>query len=200
MSEQTRDVASEIAEVPPVQQQIEMVKWHIERFDGLRKSAADRASVVLNAGAILSAGNAVMLSVLFANPRLVSGPLVLGYSAGVAVSIFFIVMAMMLANGVLVSLRVTRHLLRADQLPLGLLFNATDTAARFKTFPEFQMHIASESYLQILHNAEVELWVGMRTYRYRYARLRSAIRALRVAAMIFLVLLIAFIVPLALNS
>ena len=41
---------------------LELLKWHIDRYDRLRVSTAGRASVVLSAGAILSAGNALLLT------------------------------------------------------------------------------------------------------------------------------------------
>src|SRR5215467_14360165 len=49
------------------QEKIELVKWHINRYDRLRGSTTNRAAVVLSAGAILSAGVAVALSQLLSN-------------------------------------------------------------------------------------------------------------------------------------
>jgi hypothetical protein len=48
---------------------LELLKWHLERYDRLRASTAARASVVLSAGAILSAGNAVILSQILNLPE-----------------------------------------------------------------------------------------------------------------------------------
>jgi hypothetical protein len=47
-----------------LREKIEFVEWHITRHDQLRVSASSRASIVLSACAILSAGNAVILSQL----------------------------------------------------------------------------------------------------------------------------------------
>lgn len=60
-----RDFRSESK--PSLREQIELAKWHIDRYDRLRASTATRASAVLSAGAILSAGNAVVLAQLLGN-------------------------------------------------------------------------------------------------------------------------------------
>jgi hypothetical protein len=49
------------------QEKIELVKWHIDRYDRLRGSTTNRAAVVLSAGTILSAGVAVVLSQLLSS-------------------------------------------------------------------------------------------------------------------------------------
>lgn len=44
--------------------ELDLLKWHIDRYDRRGASTVSRASIVLSAGAILSAGNAVILSPL----------------------------------------------------------------------------------------------------------------------------------------
>jgi hypothetical protein len=185
---------------PTVQEKIELVKWHIVRYDQLRTSAANRASVVLSAGALLSAGNAVVLSELFANQRTVKGIFLILYSAGIIASLSLIVLSLINATGVLVSLRVTRRLFPDEDLPPGLLFNATDTLHSSKSFRDFQTRVAVEDYFQILEHAEVELWIVIQGYKYRYAKLRGAVGELRAAALIFLALLVTLVVYLALST
>ena len=185
---------------PTVQEKIELVKWHIIRYDQLRTSAANRASVVLSAGALLSAGNAIVLSELFTNPRTVKGIFLFLYSAGIVAGLSLIVLSLINATGVLVSLRVTRRLFPDEDLPPGLLFNATDTLHSSKSFRDFQTLVAAEDYFQILERAEVELWIVIQGYKYRYAKLRGAVGTLRAAALIFLALLVTLVVYLALSS
>src|SRR4051794_20979919 len=55
----SRDDRSAPSGQPP---DLGLLRWHIERCDRLRASTASRAGVVLSAAAILSAGNAVILS------------------------------------------------------------------------------------------------------------------------------------------
>src|SRR6266567_446089 len=58
-----RGTQREVNSVAPVslQEKIELIKWHLGRYDRLRASTTNRAGVVLSAAAILSAGIAVIL-------------------------------------------------------------------------------------------------------------------------------------------
>lgn len=200
MRRNARQTQAEVAIGPTVQDRVELIKWHIVRYDQLRTSTANRASVVLSAGALLSAGNAVVLSELFANPKIVKGLFLPIYSAGIVASLSLIVLSLISATGVLVSLHVTRKLFPDKDLPPGFLFNATDTLRKSESFREFQRLVGSEDYSHILECAEVELWLVIQGYKYRYAKLRGSIRALRAAALVFLVLLVALVLYLALRS
>jgi len=179
---------------PPLKEKIELVKWHIDRYDRLRASTASRASVVLSAGTILSAGNAVVLSQLLSSSGDIRGWLLAAFSTGIVASASLIVLAVIRATGVLVSLRLARRMFPADDLPAGLVFNATDTVHHLKSFTEFRALMESQDYAQILEAAQVELWIVVRQHRHRYSKLRGAVRALRRAALAFLMVLIALVI------
>src|SRR5688572_11797902 len=46
---------------------LDLLRWHIDRFDRLRASLASRAAVVLSATAVLVAGQAFLANLYFAN-------------------------------------------------------------------------------------------------------------------------------------
>lgn len=73
-----------------------------------------------------------------------------------------------------------------NDLPAGLLFNPSDTVRHMKNFTDLRENVRVSGYQEILDFALVELWIVVRHHRYRYSKLRAAVRALRRAAVIFL--------------
>ena len=149
---------------------------------------------MLSACAILSAGNAVILSRLLGSSADVKGWLLAAFSAGIAASVALIVLTVIRSTSVLISLRSSRKMFREDGRPPGLLFHASDTVRHIKTFSQFQAVIEREHHAQVLEQAEVELWLAVRHYMYRYGKLRGAVLAFRGAALIFLCVLTASVI------
>lgn len=176
-------------QAPGLVEKVDLLRWHLDRYDRLRASTATRASVVLSAGAILSAGSAVVLSRLLASPDpLLDARLAALFGAGLLISIGLVVLSLVRASGVLVTLKSSRESVAdGDALPRGLIFNGTDTVAMIPTFQDFRATVAAQDYTAILEAAQVELWVVIQQHRLRYGRLRAAVRALRWAALTFLV-------------
>jgi hypothetical protein len=172
-----------------------MTKWHLERYDRLRASTSSRASVVLSAGALLSAGNAVLIN-QFAGRS--AGWMTTTWSvifaAGVSVCAAQVIVCLILAAQVLVTLRGSRAMVPDRSLPPSLLFNAADTIRHAGSFPHFQELVAGQSEQSQLEAAQIELWVGINQHRRRYVRLRQAVIAMCCAAASFLVLLAAYLI------
>ncbi|GIG90267.1 hypothetical protein [Plantactinospora endophytica] len=177
---------------PATAQRIDLLQWHLDRYDRLRVSTSGRASVVLSASAILSAGNAVVLAQLLGGSvadRLAPWLLVL-FTALTMVSAGLVVLSLLRAASVLVTPQSSRTMLGDDDvLPAALVFNGTDTVRRLNSFAEFQAALARQGTPEILQAAQVELWIGIQQHRQRYVRLRAAVRLLRYAAVAFLVIL-----------
>ena len=177
-----------------LREKIEFIEWHIKRHDQLRVSASSRASIVLSACAILSAGNAVILSQLLGSSAEVKGWVLAVLSAGIAASACLIVVTVILSTSVLISVRPSSKRFPDDDRPTGLLFHAAHTVRHIHSFPQFQALIEGERYGQVLEQAEVELWLAMQHYMYRYGKLRGAVIAFRGAAIIFVCILTASVV------
>jgi hypothetical protein len=171
------------------QARLDLARWHIDRYDRLRASTFSRAAVVLSAGAILTAGNAVILSQLLQRATDLHQWLLVLCTLGLVASASLIVLAIVRATGVLVSLQSYRTMFPDPKLPSSLVFNAPDTMRLSSTFTEFEEAVAAQEPPDILRAAHVELWIIIRQHRYRYAQLRSAVRALRYSATIFLAVL-----------
>jgi hypothetical protein len=174
-----------------IAEKINLVQWHLDRYDRLRASTASRASVVLSAGAILSAGNAVVLSQLLGNSATqVSSWLLAIFTVAAMASAFLIVLSLIRASNVLVTPRDSRRMFSASgALPKSLVFNGTDTVEHVASFDEFRTVVEMQGGQAILEAAEVELWVGIQQHRHRYIRLRGAVRLLRHAAVTFMAIL-----------
>ncbi|WP_406356304.1 hypothetical protein [Streptomyces sp. NBC_00658] len=183
-------------QVPDAMDRLVLLRWHLDRYDRLRASTASRASVVLSAGAILSAANAVVLARLIDSPDVRIGTeLALILGSGLLISIGLVVLSLILATGVLVTPKPSRDTFRdARDLPPALVFNPTDTLRELKTYDDFRSNVERQPYRAILAAAQLELWIGIRQHRHRYLRLRAATRVLRWAAMAFVLSLAGFVI------
>jgi hypothetical protein len=175
---------------------IHLLCWHLDRYDRLRASTASRASVVLSAGTILFAGNAVVLSQVVGVTSAPAGhwlPVLL--STGAIGSCSLVVLSLIRASGVLVASRESRTVLRAmGELPIAPVFNGTDTVRLIGSFAHFKGIVEGQRADDILEAAQVELWIDIQQHRRRYVRLRSAVLLLRLAAVAFLVVLAGLLV------
>lgn len=96
-------------QVPDAMDRLVLLRWHLDRYDRLRASTASRASVVLSAGAILSAANAVVLARLIDSTDVRIGTeLALILGSGLLISIGLVVLSLILATGVLVTPKPSR--------------------------------------------------------------------------------------------
>ncbi|WP_280893413.1 MULTISPECIES: hypothetical protein [unclassified Streptomyces] len=188
--------------VPDPGDRLTLLRWHLDRYDRLRASTASRASVVLSAGAILSAGNAVVLARLIDSPDSgLSSATTLAFGLGLLLSVGLVVLSLTLATGVLVTPKPSRDtFMDARNLPAALVFNPTDTVRELESYEDFRSSVESQSYQAILAAAQIELWIGIRQHRHRYLRLRAATRVLRWAAVVFVVSLTGFVIAMLSKS
>ncbi|MEU7932469.1 hypothetical protein [Micromonospora echinofusca] len=175
----------------PHDEVLDLLKWHIERYDRLRVSTASRASVVLSAGAILSAGNALLLTQLLSDTTdWMTAWWLLAFTVVALLDAALVVASLVKAANVLVTPRRSRAMLPGGaDLPRSLVFNGTDTVAHVKNFDDFRTAVESQSRPEVRRAAEVELWVGIQQHRHRYGRLRESVRLLRLAAIVFVAVL-----------
>lgn len=178
-------------------ERLDLLQWHLERYDRLRASTSARASVVLSAGAILSAGNAVVLAQLLGGPLVERLPpwLLLVFAAVTVLSVGLVVFSLLQAAGVLVTLRPSREIFAQDEeVPAAPVFNGTDTVRQFRRFSDFRDALAEQGERETLEAAQVELWIGINQHRRRYAQLRSAVRLLRHSAVAFMAILVGAVI------
>jgi hypothetical protein len=171
---------------------LSMLKWHLDRYDRLRSSTVTRASVVLSAGAILSAGNAVLLGQVLGSSAawLDRWAWLLAITVATMATALLVVASVITAAGVLLTGRRSRDVFTAVRdIPVGLIFNGSDTIKNVKDFAGFRA-ATHQSAQEMADAAEVDLWVCIHQHRHRYGRLRLAVRLLRWAAVAFLLILL----------
>jgi len=178
-------------DTPTARELIELMKWHLSRYDQLRSSTANRASVVLSASAVLSAGNALVLNELHSWLTGPTSTLVVSIAAAALLSSMWLtIKAAIGSSRVLVTPKGSRTIFDAGSIvPSAPLFNGGDTIREYDSFADFSRVAGTQTHRDILLAAQVELWIVIKQHRYRYLRLRQAARALRQAAAAFLLLL-----------
>lgn len=187
---------------PTVVDRIDLIRWHLDRYDRLRSSTTARASVILSATAILSAGCVVELTLVLGKTTLsLRGLERTLLIAGVGLTITLVVVGLVHATTLLATSKQTRRMLAGGQdLPIGLIFNGTDTIREISSFRDFTAVVETQGHQQILRAAEVELWITIHQHRWRYVRLRVATRLLRLSALAFLVMLLTIVAVALLND
>jgi hypothetical protein len=186
--------APDISAQPTDRERIDLLRWHLDRFDRARGFTVSRAAATVSAGAILSAGNAVILAQLLGNSLAgIHGWLLFSFSVAIAASASLTILVLVRATGALITARGFRETFRHDGVPPGLLFNGSDTVEHFKSFQNFRDVVESQNYQEILKAAQVEFWIVVHQHRCLYEKQRWAVRMLGWAAITFLLILIALV-------
>jgi hypothetical protein len=173
-----------------------LLRWHIDRYDRLRASTASRAGVLLSAGALLSAANAVIITQLLGSryERMAAGVLVI-FGAATLLDTVLVVLALIQAAGVLTTSRESRETFaHLGPVPVSLVFNGSHTVRELRSFEEFSAAVDAQSPTDAVQAAKGELWVGIHQYRVRYEHLRRAVRLLRWAAVLLPMVLVGLVV------
>ncbi|WP_433728481.1 hypothetical protein ACQP2Y_15045 [Actinoplanes sp. CA-051413] len=170
-------------------EELSALRWHLDRYDRLRASTATRASVVTSASALLSAGNAVIIAQLLGGTADMPSVLRVLFAVGALASGLLVVLSLLAAVGVLATPRASRSTFGEAHLPTSFLYNGTDTVASIKNFGEFSAAFVSQSRPDDVLAAQVELWINIKQHRARYEQLRRAVQLLRLAAVMFFMLL-----------
>jgi hypothetical protein len=164
---------------------VDDLRFHIQRYDALRSSTANRASIVLAGTALVLASTSLLYSldlrsVFHENLALITFVVVLLLAV-----VLLIVACVWNAVRALVTLRGSRGLY--GDFPFRGLYNQTDIVTRCGSYDAFEQLLASYTYEVDFASAKADLWVGVSSHYLRYQRLRSAIRLLSAATLVFMV-------------
>lgn len=161
-------------EIYTSRKRLELLNFHITRYDGLRASTANRASILLSANTLILAA----LGILFTNgiPDALKSSKILGVTAlimtlGVA---SLVLRSVYLALNAIVSTKSSRSLHGA--IPDRSLYNHADIVRRVTSAQEFIEEALTLTEDQLLGGAAAELWTGIRQHYLRYQYLRRAVR------------------------
>jgi hypothetical protein len=178
------------AEESPVMydnEDLELVRWLIDRFDNVRESIATRAAIVLSADAILLAGTMFLLGSVFSDKGQYQTTEQIVLALSITITMFVLSLSIFYATtGVLTVWKTSRELYGAD-MPPRLFFHARDTVETFRGFEHFQEHFRSVKKEEMTLYALGELWTVTSTFHRRYQYLRKAIKFLLVSMVPFLI-------------
>jgi len=160
-------------------EQFELARWLIDRYDNLRSSVSNRASIVLSADALLLAGSTFLISqITLASGRYSSLERIV-FSVCVGIGILFISFSIInAAISMAFVWKTSRESLHFEKLPPLFFFHHRDTINHFQELEEFEKEYRSTSQDQMLHYALGELLLITKTHFQRYQSFRKSVRFL----------------------
>jgi hypothetical protein len=166
---------------------LELLRWHIDRYDRLRASTSVRASILLSASSVLLTG-----MILLANYRLqmqVAHP-ISGVDIALAAALLTTTTLSFssITNCVnAIAARKTTRSLHAGEIPDRFLFNWGDTTRTVDGYTSFAERVASLDVTTILGHATAEIWTDILQHARRHKYLRHGITLFRYGVLAFLV-------------
>lgn len=166
---------------PRVEQQLDLVHWHILRGDGLRAALASRAGTLLSTDALIVAG--VALAVGLRSQRAGYGVLAVSI-----VTLLCVGVSVVNASLVLVTVRRWGVQFADTGAPAPFLYSYTGIEEH-GSFEEFKTRLFATSRERLLEYAITELWRSGMLHDYRYRKLRRAMKWLLAAVLFFFITL-----------
>jgi hypothetical protein len=166
---------------------LELLKWHIDRYDRLRSSTSTRASILLSANTVLLTG-----MILLANYRLQQQATHPVGALDLAVATTLVIAVALNAGSITscvnaIAARKTTRSLHKDEIPGRFLFNWGDTLHTVDGFTSFSAKVSALDTDAILGHATAELWTDILQHKRRHRHLRQGVRLFRLDVPAFLV-------------
>ena len=188
-SRETRAILNPVVSIasasPTDKELLDLIKWHIDRYDRLRSSTSARASALLSANAILFAGVALIANLKIHERATIPAWSKWAFTVFLVVTIAFILVALWRCAGAIAARRTSRSL-SIGEIPDRFLFNWGDTLRRVDGCSNFVQRAKELTYAQIVNDGLAELWTDIRQHSNRHRHLRAAISVFQVAVASFL--------------
>ncbi|MFB6398217.1 hypothetical protein [Polymorphospora lycopeni] len=163
---------------------IETARWHILRYDALRASIANRASLLISGNALLIGGVAILFPNTVgqdvAGGRLTLVALAIGAFWVLGCSVFSVIYA----TKALLAGKSWRELY-GQEPPVSLFYQHSDTMRVAPDFASFDTAFVEQTLGRERESATVNLWVVLQAHNYRYQFLRRATRRLQLGLVVF---------------
>lgn len=168
------------------QKRLELLNFHIVRYDGLRAATANRASILLSADTLLLAA----LGLLFTSgtPHALRGYHIFSIMPVLAVASLILCSVYLALNAIVATgSKSSRGLYGA--IPDRLLYNHSDIFNAYKDraapVEEFIKEALTLTYDRLLKGASAELWTVIQQQHRRYRYLRKAVNLFVVSAFVY---------------
>ncbi|MGW2508491.1 hypothetical protein ACWC0A_03470 [Streptomyces scopuliridis] len=172
----------------PISDLLDLMKWHIDRYDRLRSSTSVRASVLLSANAVLATGSLILVNY---HLQTVEAPPALWVEAlfgTLAVLTLSLILRSLWGSINAIAARKTTRALHSAEIPSRFLFNWGDTLKAVDGHSDFARKVGALGLDSILGHAVAELWTDILQHSQRHRHLRSAINTFRYCVMSLLAL------------
>jgi hypothetical protein len=167
---------------------LELLRWHIDRYDRLRASTSTRASVLLGASSVLLTG--VIFLINYRLQILRNSPtdyLDIIFAIVAALAVILILSAVTNCINAIATRKTTRSI-HAGEIPRRFLFNWGDTLRAVDGYTSFADEVRSLDYDSITGHAIAELWTDIMQHARRHRYLRIGINLFRYSIFSFLIL------------
>lgn len=162
---------------------LQLLQWHIDRYDRLRSSTSARAAVLLSADAALLAGTILLANGYLMAPKNVGWPVwVIKLCSIMAIGLGSI--SISYCTNSIAAWRTTRRW-HAKEIPSRFVFNWGDTLRSVDGFSKFASDFYALNSRQIIDNGTAELWTAILQHRRRHKYLRYGMHAFRAATLFF---------------
>ncbi|WP_136104425.1 hypothetical protein [Streptomyces sp. S816] len=158
---------------------LDLMKWHIDRYDRLRSSTSARASVLLNANAVMATGSLILVNYHIQTAKT---PYTLWIECLIdvcsALTLALILRSLWSAIDAIAARKTTRAL-HSGEIPTRFLFNWGDTLKSVDGHSNFARTVDELDLETVLGHAKAELLTDILQHAQRHRHLRSAINTFR---------------------
>ena len=182
-------------EILSANEQLDLVRWLIERVDGLRSSASNRAAIVISADAIFLTGATFLLDKFLSLSRNNSLPARIMFLGSMMLGIVFLILSIINAtNAIAFVWKTSKQALASQSLPDFLFFRPRDTEMALPDLDSFRAEFSRSTKEQMIGYALGELYIAGRVHTKRYKNLRQSIRLLIIAVFSISLSIVSFLV------
>lgn len=165
--------------------QLDLIRWLIDRSDKLRESVASRAAIVVSANALLLAGTTFLLGQTLSNlgQRSPIERVLLVMCVGVTF-LLLVISLVSATSGIINSWTVSRRTF-GDDVPEQLFISSFASVEAFSSFKPFKEGFDKTDKEQMVTYALGDLWLIQNIHRRRHQRVEFAIKFMLLAIISF---------------
>ena len=167
---------------------LDLLRWHIDRYDRIRASTSSRASILLSANSLLLTGVVLLANYLLQG----RGDHGLTYVDIVPIVVSVVTVGLIFVSVLncinAVAARKTVRALHEGEIPSRFLFNWGDTLRAVDGYSSFASMVTSAGCEAIIGHAIAELWTDIMQHKQRHGYLRAGISVFRYCVGSFTVL------------
>ncbi|MFD5916045.1 hypothetical protein ACFVYP_28950 [Kitasatospora sp. NPDC058201] len=170
----------------PADDLLDLMRWHIDRYDRLRSSTSSRAAAILSANAIIIAGSVLLANYHFQSNGTPRRILVEVAFAGLAFVTLILVLRSLWSCIDAIAARKTVRMVNSEEIDSRFLFNWGDTLGEIDGHSSFTVRVLKLTMEDVLKNAASELWTDILQHSRRHRHLRNAVTVFKYGVISFL--------------